>query len=126
MKDNLIAKPNVARSAFLHEKINKLMPFISENFITYPLWEEGKYIPFVNFWKAAETEEDFLNIHTRLGIAFKNSGYVFDYYDNNSTNTLHYFNAAPDFKELENGSYEFVKEDWSLEEMIEILGSALS
>ena len=76
--------------------------------------------------KATETKKDFLLIHTKLGIAFKDSGYVFDYYDNNSTDTLHYFNVAPDFKELDNGSYEFVKENWSLEEMIEILGTVLS
>ena len=40
------AKP-VLSDVFLHQKIEKLIPFISEEFITYPLWEEGKYIPFL-------------------------------------------------------------------------------
>ena len=33
----------------IHQKIEKLIPFISEEFITYPLWKEGKYIPFLKF-----------------------------------------------------------------------------
>ena len=31
----------------IHKKIEKLIPSLNENFITYPFWEEGKYIPFV-------------------------------------------------------------------------------
>ena len=49
-----IAKP-VLSAVFLHEKIEKLIPFISEEFITYPLWEEGKYIPFLKCWQKADT-----------------------------------------------------------------------
>jgi hypothetical protein len=32
----------------IQKQIDKLIPYLNENFITYPLWEEGKYIPFVN------------------------------------------------------------------------------
>lgn len=28
----------------------KLLPFVSENFITFPLWEEGDYRPTLNIW----------------------------------------------------------------------------
>lgn len=31
-------------------KYEELIPFVSENFITVPLWEEGDYTPYINFW----------------------------------------------------------------------------
>lgn len=31
-------------------KFEDLIPFVSENFITVPLWEEGDYTPYINFW----------------------------------------------------------------------------
>lgn len=34
----------------IHKKIEKLIPYISEEFITYPLLGEGKYIPFLKCW----------------------------------------------------------------------------
>lgn len=30
--------------------IKKLIPFVCENFLTFPLWEEGDYRPRVNVW----------------------------------------------------------------------------
>ena len=109
----------------IHQKIEKLIPFISEEFITYPLWEEGKYIPFVNFWQKTETDSEIDNMHKRLDKVFKNTGYFINYSDNNSTNTIHSFQVTPDIKELDNGVYEFIKQDWSIEEIIELLATVL-
>ena len=30
--------------------IETLIPFLEENFLTFPLWEEGNYSPQINFW----------------------------------------------------------------------------
>ena len=46
----------------IHKKIDKLIPYLSENFLTYPLWEEGNYIPFVNFWRICKTQEETQNL----------------------------------------------------------------
>ena len=43
----------------LQTKIDKLFPFISENFITYPLWEEGNYTPHINVWQTLKDGIEF-------------------------------------------------------------------
>ena len=59
----------------IQEKINKLIPFISENFITYPLWEEGKYIPFLKCWQKADTENRCTRLSNKLNKHFEKTGY---------------------------------------------------
>lgn len=42
-----------------YNQIQKLIPFIDENFITFPLAiTEGVYIPFYNFWQSLSTRND--------------------------------------------------------------------
>ena len=41
------------------EKIAELIPFVSENFITFPLAEEGDYRPTINIWKISKDKLDF-------------------------------------------------------------------
>lgn len=36
-------------------KISEILPFVSENFITFPLWEEGDFGPVVNVWAIFDT-----------------------------------------------------------------------
>lgn len=120
-----IAKPNVVRSASLHESINKLIPFISEDFITYPLREEGKYIPFLKCWQKADTENKCTRLSNRLNKLFEKTGYEISFIDKEHRSVIHEFYVYPKFKELKNGSYKFSKKDWSIEEMIELLGAAL-
>lgn len=109
----------------IHQKIEKLIPYLSENFVTYPLWEEGKYIPFVNFWQKSDTDMDFLEMEGRIKEIFNNTGYSVDYSDNNFSDTIHEYYVYPEFTDLENGGYDFVKKDWSIEEMLDLLGSVL-
>ena len=119
------AKPLVVRSAFLHEKINKLIPFISENFITYPLWEEGKYIPFLKCWQKADTENKCNRLSNLLNKHFEKSGYEISFVGKEHRSVIHEFYVYPKFKELKNGSYKFTKKDWSIEEMLDLLAVVL-
>ena len=59
----------------IHQKIEKLIPFISEEFITFPLCEEGKYIPFLKCWKKADTENKCTRLSNKLNKHFEKTGY---------------------------------------------------
>ena len=107
----------------IHKQIEELLPYISENLITYPLWEEGKYIPFINFWQIAETEKDFLEMNARIDkIALENIGYEIIYQNNNTVGSIHYFSINPIFySEHLTIGYSYKKSDWSIEEMLDII-----
>lgn len=109
----------------IHKKIEKLIPFLNENFITYPLWEEGKYIPFVNFWIKIDLEGEEQEFDFKCKEIFEDTGYIVSYNDTNYSNTILQYSVFPNFNDLDNGSYEFVKKDWSIEEMLELLAVAL-
>ena len=115
----------VLSTVFLHYKIEKLIPFISEEFITYPLWEEGKYIPFLKCWQKADTENKCTQLLNRLNKRFEKTGYEISFIDKEHRSVIHEFYLYPKFKELKNGSYKFVKKDWSIEEMLDLLVSVL-
>lgn len=108
----------------IHKQIEKLIPFIEEEFITYPMWEEGKYIPFVNFWQKFELEYDAQEFEKKLN-SFITLGYDF-HNAINFKSKIHHCQIYPDYKELDDGSYEFVNENWSIEEMLEIIVSLVS
>lgn len=109
----------------IHKKIEKLIPFLNENFITYPLCEEGKYIPFVNFWQKADADMDSLEKEGRIMEVFKDTCYQIEYSDNKYSDTIHEFKVYPNFTYLENGGYDFYKKDWSIEEILDLLITAL-
>ena len=105
----------------LHEKIVKLIPFMSENFISYPLWEEGKYIPFIGFWQKAETKAKCKELDKRLLKLIKKTGYEIAILPKYHPSVIHEYQIYPKFRDLKNGSYKFTKENWSLEEMVDML-----
>ena len=109
----------------LHQKIEKLIPFISEEFITYLLWEEGKYIPFLKCWQKADNENKFSRLSNRLKKHFEKSGYEISFVPQEHRSVIHEFYIYPKYKELENGSYKFNKTDWSIEEMLDMLANVL-
>ena len=79
----------------IHIQINRLIPFVKENFITYPLWEEGKYIPFVNFWQKVESKEQILSLDKKLKAVFQAKGYNVQLEESNFNETiLNYFRFA--------------------------------
>ena len=109
----------------IQKQIDKLIPYLSENFITYPLWEEGKYIPFVNFWQICRTQNEIQVLDKNLQKVFENSGYVVQYNDCNFDGTILEYSVYPNYDDLDDGSYKFVKKDWSIEEMLDLLEIAL-
>ena len=109
----------------LHQKIEKLIPFISEEFITYPLWEEGKYIPFLKCWQKADSENEYTSFSNRLNKHFEKSGYEISFILQEHRSVIHEFYIYPKYKELKNGSCKFNKTDWSIEEMLELLATVL-
>lgn len=110
----------------IHKKIENLIPYISENFITYPLWEEGKYIPFVNIWIKVNCEDEEHEFDFKCKEIFKNTGYEIIFEGSSFSQDILYYQVHPKFKELKNGSYKFEKKDWSIEEMLDLLNLAIN
>jgi len=108
----------------IHEKIEKLIPFIEEEFITYPLWEEGKYVPFVNFWQKFESRKDISEFRIKLS-KIKELGYDFEEIVTHKFK-IYTYKVYPNFKEREDGSLKFENKKWSIEEMLELLVSIVS
>ena len=87
---------------------------MDENFMTFPLAEEGLYFPQINLWiigdphvAVQETEFEF-------------NGYsIFTEHKPRRQSVLHY-NISPAWDYDDKDSYNFKKEDWSIEEMIQI------
>ncbi len=104
----------------INEEFNKLIPYVSENFITYPLFEEGKYIPFLNFWHIPKDDNV---VYDRLQ-DFDNPHYEILVHD--TEYSIKECQIYPKFIETDEGGYEFVKDDWSIEEMIEIIVKILN
>lgn len=109
----------------IHQKIEKLIPYISDEFITYPLWEEGKYIPFLKCWQKADTENKCTRLSNRLKKHFEKTGYDILFIGKEHRSVIHEFYVYPKYKELKNGSYKFNKTDWSIEEMLDLLSTVL-
>ena len=105
----------------LQNKINKIVPYINENFISYPLQEEGKYIPFISFWQKAETVAACKKLDARLRKLDTKTGYSISIEGKQHRSVIHNISIYPKFRELKNGSYKYSKSDWSIEEMIDMI-----
>lgn len=101
----------------IQDNIDKLIPFLSENFLTYPLWEEGKYMPFINFWQPSDK---FKNLSDKIKVINDNSGYIIFCEMPEARGPIN-LTIYPNFEELDNGGYTYTKKDWSIEEMISIV-----
>ncbi len=107
----------------LQEKIEKIIPYISENFITYPLWEEGNYIPFINFWLSKESK-----YFPKLEYLIKESlskNYIIEERDedNDPNSKIVNYLMYPDFYYHDKGYAKYFNANWSIEEMIELIGT---
>lgn len=115
----------------IQEKINKLIPFISENFISYPLWEEGNYIPVVSFWAVVSPDLESEFIENEWEFEFiEAKGYELTCVDSNfvGVSRLCVFNMTPLWDYCEDGSdevFKVQKENWSIEEMLDIISEFL-
>lgn len=104
----------------IHKKIERLIPYVNENLITFPLLEEGNYTPFVNFWQIVDKKNNRTRFVKLIINHFKNSGYGITYAPNERYSNIVEFYIYPVYKVLKNGSYKYIKKDWSIEEMIEL------
>lgn len=111
----------------LHEKLQKLIPYVGENIISYPLWEEGVYIPQLNFWQVIESSDGVGRLVSCLTKIFNGSGYEFDYYNRYAKTrvTSVEITIIPKWEYTDDGGYETRKPDWSIEEMIDLAHSAI-
>ena len=59
-----------------YNQVQKLIPFVDENFIIFPLAiTEGIYIPFINFWQSLSTKEDLKSFIREATAILKDTGY---------------------------------------------------
>jgi len=105
----------------IYNQIQKLIPFVNENFVTFPLAiTEGIYIPFYNFWQSLSTKEEVELFLDKARIILKDTGYTIgfqyeedDYiYDIERDNASVYFQIYPIFEsDDDNDSNVFVNVD---------------
>lgn len=86
---------------------------------------EGKYIPFINFWQRAGTTKECNKLNKRLRKLDTNTGYKIGVEDKEYISVLFNIFIYPDFIETEDGGYEFIKKDCSIEEMLTMLETFL-
>jgi len=103
----------------IHDQIKKIIPYVGENFINFPLVEEGKYVPFVDFWQIYDKIILAVKQYKIMCDFFKDTGYVCTLCETNRK--ISYFQIYPEFNETDEGGYEFIKKDWSIEEMLDLL-----
>ena len=59
-----------------YNQIQKLIPFVDENFVTFPLAiTKGVYIPFYNFWQSLSTRNDLKAFIRKVTSILKDTGY---------------------------------------------------
>ena len=99
----------------IHKKIEQLIPFVDENFITFPLWEEGDYAPHVNIWLIFDSDNEADSIVKKvLG------GSVYDYYiENDGYSNIRRISIFPAQYFDCHGNFH-VHQDSSIEEMIDL------
>ena len=63
-----------------YNQVQKLIPFVDENFIIFPLAiTEGVYIPFYNFWQSLSTKEDVKLFLDKAKTILIDTGYTIDF-----------------------------------------------
>ena len=105
----------------LQTKIDKLIPFISENFITYPLYEEGNYTPHINVWQICRNDLEYNDLIEKLNTITRNNEYYFDIDLKYPRSKIYEISLCPSHEHLNDGGFDYIKKDWSIEEMIDLL-----
>ena len=87
---------------------------MDENFMTFPLMEEGLYFPQINLWIVSNPHVAVQETEFEV-----NGYYIFTEHKPRRQSVLKY-NISPAWDYDDKDSYKFKKEDWSIEEMIQI------
>ena len=95
---------------------------MDRNFITYPLIEEGNTIPFVNFWKKFNNENEFKEFKKHFKKKYKKK-YRLNLVEVN--NKIYNFTLYPkyDYNDKK-GYYSLYK--YSIEEMVDIVSDMVN
>lgn len=96
----------------MRELLRRIIPYQCENFITFPLWEEGRFTPYLHIWQLKEFSD---GIKERLDKVFNNTGYAFFCEDDTDVTikiTIH---------PIEFNHLDYLKPKWSIEEMLELI-----
>jgi hypothetical protein len=104
----------------IHKQLERLIPYISEEAITYPLWEEGNYTPFLNL---DIVTEKLLELERSLQEKVNLKGYEFQI---EREGRIFKISIYPDFEYNDEGSFDYMVEGWSIEEMIDIVAKVLN
>ena len=81
-----------------YNQIQKLIPFVDENFVTFPLViTEGVYIPFYNFWQSLSTKEDLKSFIRKATSILKDTGYEIKLRDEEDVH-IHNYGETDDMK----------------------------
>jgi hypothetical protein len=104
----------------IHKQLERLIPYISEEAITYPLWEEGNYTPFLNL---DIVTEKLLELESSLEEEVNSKGYEFQ---TEREGRIFKISICPDFEYNDEGSFDYMVEGWSIEEMIDIVAKVLN
>jgi len=106
----------------IQERIDKLYPFVSEDFLTYKEWQDDIWCPYLTVWQFAKTEADYDNLVKRMDLVLKTNKYTANIKEEyNTLLKVYRIVMHPKFKRLKGGGAKYTKPDWSIEEMIDAL-----
>lgn len=112
----------------INEQIKEIIPFVDENFITFPLCEEGNYTPFLNFWQffggnVRKVNKLSLEFEIKAQRIFIQFGYMVEI--NRINSNLFEYKINPILIYSKKGKIIYLNKNWSIEEMIELIKKCL-
>jgi len=96
----------------MREQLRRIIPYQCENFITFPLWEEGRFTPYIHIWQVKEHTDYY---KSRLEMIFNNTGYTF--FCEEDTDVTIKITIHP----IEFNFNDYLKPKWSIEEMLDLI-----
>lgn len=101
-----------------NKTITQLTPYVGDNFIEFPLWEQGHWIPQLTFWQKFENEDQaclfFNHLKKICGLAYKCE---FDRMTESTSNIFHiYIMPSYQISDTDEVKYNFM--NWTIEEMV--------
>jgi hypothetical protein len=112
----------------IQDKINQLIPYISQEFITYDLWEEGNYTPFIHFWQIFNDINEYNSFYLKVKKLFHEKNYEIELFNEDYLYFLKLkkqkaatFEIYPKYDYTDVGGVEYANPDWSIEEIIDLI-----
>ena len=103
-----------------NKTITQLIPFVGDNFIEFPLWGQGHWIPQITFWQNFDNEKQinlfFDYLKKICGLAYK---YDFERKSETTSNIFDIY-ITPSYTISETSKLKYYWVNWTLEEMIHL------